>query len=291
MNKRKKRFIFFVALVAFFTISPLVVLFAKGARLDFDSREIDPTGGIYLKVHTSKDFNVFLEGKKEGTTPLFISGLSPGSYLVETKKEGFKAWEKKLCVRPFRVTKARNIYFIPETPQLKEFNKDKDFRKYSQQPSKERLDFGYRLVGEGSKKLYLEKKKETKTSLLLEDIDNFRLGPSKDKAYFELTSGKMGVIWLVNNYWFNKDKGEIDFFNFNSSRRVQWLEDGLHLAFQKEGKLYLKRVAFRSNCEEKDSRPTEPRLLLQSVDDFWYKKSADSLFVKKEDEWLLYDFD
>lgn len=287
MSKIKKRLIFFGALVAFFTISPLVVLFARGARLNFSTREINSTGGIYLKAYDNGNYNAFLEGKKRGDVPVFISGLSPQAYKLQLKKEGYKKWEKKLCVEPYRVTKLRNILLVPEEPYLKKLE-SKKVPKEKKVYLKQDLLSGYKLRGETEKKLFFQG--QAKTDLVLENIDEFKVAPTKDKAFFKKGNGETGIIWLQKDYWFNKDRAEIDYFNLESVREVDWLKEGLHLVYQKGNELYLKRVSLRSNCNEKKGRPVSPRLLIESLEDFRFDWDREVLLVKKKGQWFQYSF-
>jgi len=118
MTKKARTILFLIFAALFLLISPLVVLYSQGYRIDFDNKKIVQTGGIYLKV-IPKQTDVFLDGKLVKKTDFFfgsvlIDGLLPKNYKIEVKKENYQGWEKNLNIKEKMVTEAKNIILFPE---------------------------------------------------------------------------------------------------------------------------------------------------------------------------------
>ncbi len=107
----------------FIIVTPPTIMYAMGYSLDWESKKIVQTGGIFLKSIPS-GAQILVDGKDRGTTNQLISRLTPKNYSVTVAKPGYFLWQKKLEVAPRNVTEARNIFLIPESikPELVEVN-------------------------------------------------------------------------------------------------------------------------------------------------------------------------
>ncbi len=109
---------FVVCLIGFLISVPTVILYSQGYRIDWKTRKITLTGGVYFSV-LPKSANVYIDNKfVKKTDQIFgsvlIQNLNPGQYLVEIKKPGLFTWQKNLEVKPQKVTEAENIILFPE---------------------------------------------------------------------------------------------------------------------------------------------------------------------------------
>ena len=123
MTKKTRNILFLICLFLFFLVGTISIAYSQGYRIDFKTKKIVQTGGLFLKV-TPISADVFIDGKFKkrtdflfGTT--FIKNLLPGRHKIRVEKEGFYLWEKGLEVKEKEVTEAKNIVLIPRNLNLK----------------------------------------------------------------------------------------------------------------------------------------------------------------------------
>lgn len=119
INDRIKRAIaFYIALLLFCTLLPIMLSYSLGYKIDYRKFKIYKTGLIYLKSAPT-GASIYVNGKLQtDITPAKIEELRPGSYMVEVKREGFYPWQKELIVKPNMVTKADEIVLFPITKEM-----------------------------------------------------------------------------------------------------------------------------------------------------------------------------
>lgn len=89
----------------------LISLYARGYRFDIKTFKFAPSGLLLVKSDPS-GAQVFINGELEAATDSTIS-LSPGTYDVSFKKEGYYAWNKRLQIDKEVVTEANaNLFRI-----------------------------------------------------------------------------------------------------------------------------------------------------------------------------------
>ena len=121
MSKKTRTIFFLICLFLFFLITPLVVLYSQGYRIDWDSKKIIKTGGFYFNVWPA-GAQIFLDGKFQKKTGflsnyVYIDNLKPKEYKIEIKKEGFFPWQKNLEIKENLVINFNDIFLIPENPK------------------------------------------------------------------------------------------------------------------------------------------------------------------------------
>ncbi len=126
MSKRTRTIIFIICVFLFLLISPSVILYSQGYRVDFEKKKIVQIGAFSFKV-LPKSADVYLNDdfnkKTSGITgSVFIENLLPKNYEVEIKKEGYYSWEKTLEVKEKEVIEAKNIILFPQNPDFKIFD-------------------------------------------------------------------------------------------------------------------------------------------------------------------------
>ena len=97
----QRKILFWLSVVAFIALIPVVILYALGYRLD-DAWRLQKTGGISINADISGS-QIYIDGKLQRTTNLFQNGvfvnnLSPGEYDVIVKRENYLDWRKKLLL-------------------------------------------------------------------------------------------------------------------------------------------------------------------------------------------------
>jgi hypothetical protein len=118
MKKKTRTILFSIFVFLFFLISPSVILYSKGYRLDLENKKIVRTGGLFLKTFPKKT-EIYLDGKfKKGTSLIFgtvlIENLLPKRYKVEVKKEGYFPWKKSLEIKEGQVTEVKDLILFPK---------------------------------------------------------------------------------------------------------------------------------------------------------------------------------
>ena len=93
MNKKTRRIIFYLFLLVFIILVPLIIIYSLGYT--FDKKTLVSTGGIYLKSYPN-DADIFLDDKPKRKTNRFITHLKPKTYEVRVEKKNYHSWEKKL---------------------------------------------------------------------------------------------------------------------------------------------------------------------------------------------------
>src|SRR3989344_3395205 len=114
----KRKFLFWLSVVIFLAMIPVVILYALGYRLD-DNWRLQKTGGIYITTDVPGS-EIFLDGELERRTNLlqngiFIDNLSPGNYEIAVLNQKYLPVQKKLNVASQLVTEARALLVPAQT--------------------------------------------------------------------------------------------------------------------------------------------------------------------------------
>lgn len=120
MTQKTRRILFLVSLAIFMIASPILVEYARGLRFDFKSWQFVETGGLFFRIHSPTEVNIFLDDELAKTTgsfsffnSVFIQNLIPKDYKVKISKDGFQKWVKSLKVESELVTEAHNVVLLP----------------------------------------------------------------------------------------------------------------------------------------------------------------------------------
>ena len=93
MSKQIRFIILLICAVLFFIITPYILLYSLGYRVDFENRKIVTTGGIYVRV-LPQGADVIIDSKISNKTGLFsnsvfVQDLLPKQHMVLIKKDGY----------------------------------------------------------------------------------------------------------------------------------------------------------------------------------------------------------
>jgi len=148
--KVRRRFIFFLVLVAlFFIVAPIVILRAKGYQFDFKKGVLVYSGTVTIKSNP-QDFNVFVNGEETASKKLNrinssynVGGLRPQSYEISIEAPNFQSWTKKADVHSGIATEFWNVLLVRNNYQKTDYDAtgaerfftspDNKFIAYSQQ--------------------------------------------------------------------------------------------------------------------------------------------------------------
>jgi len=118
MTKKKRLIILLIYAVLFFAITPYIVLYSLGYRIDVASKRIIATGGIYVKA-LPQGTDIIIDSKIKNKTGLFsntvfVQNLLPKQHAVLIQKEGYHDYQKNLLVRENQVTKLENVVLFKQ---------------------------------------------------------------------------------------------------------------------------------------------------------------------------------
>jgi hypothetical protein len=116
MTKKIRFIILFVCALLFLIITPYILLYSLGYRVDFAKMKILPTGGIYVRV-LPPGADVAIDsatGSTAGffTNSVFVQNLLPKEHTIIIKKDGYNTYQKNLLVQENQVTKLEHVVLI-----------------------------------------------------------------------------------------------------------------------------------------------------------------------------------
>ena len=139
MSKSVRTLLFALFAASFLLITPLVIGYSQGYRLDWQDKIIVQTGGLFLEPRPAP-VEVYLNkqlAKKSSFVfqNVFLGNLIPGNYQLRIEKADYSAWEKNLDVYPKLVTETRNVTLFPKPRQDAENVIGAKLRDFSSSPS------------------------------------------------------------------------------------------------------------------------------------------------------------
>ncbi|MBI4779333.1 hypothetical protein HY797_02685 [Candidatus Falkowbacteria bacterium] len=124
MTLRVRRILSLIFIVLFISITPAIMLYAAGYRLNKNGFSVQRTGmfiidskpkgaKIFINERPQKTWSSLIFNKENSiTTPAKIKNLLPGEYDLKLELGGYWSWEKKLTINPGSSTFAENIYLF-----------------------------------------------------------------------------------------------------------------------------------------------------------------------------------
>src|SRR3989344_6870961 len=119
MTLKTRLILLFSLVVLFLIITPYLVFYSLGYRIDFEHRKIVITGGIYVRV-LPQPAEIIVDNKTADTTGIFsnsvfVQNLLPKEHIVLIKKEGYYDYQKSLLIKEKEVTKLENVILFSKT--------------------------------------------------------------------------------------------------------------------------------------------------------------------------------
>src|SRR3989338_6386565 len=113
-----------LGVILFLAVTPVLVLYARGFKVDFHNRQIVKTGTLVVKTEPNKA-TIFLNDQKQASlTPSNVRFLIPDNYDVRIEKDDYQTWTKRLSVKSQLVTWANHnrdfITLFLQLPKLKQ---------------------------------------------------------------------------------------------------------------------------------------------------------------------------
>ena len=181
MTKRTRTILFLICLLSFLLVAPSVLFYAKGYRVDFETKRVVQTGGLFLRIWP-RNAEVYLNEKLKKKTDFFfnsvlIQNLLPKKYRIEVKKDGFHPWEKTLTIKGREVVTAKNIILFPKTPVFTILSENVE--KFWFSPNQKKIILKEANEDSWSLKLY-QLDKEIKSHLIDEGDIRFRFSEKQN---------------------------------------------------------------------------------------------------------------
>lgn len=114
---RLRVLVFFSTIIIVGIVGVIAILYARGYRLQTGDENIGigPTG-LLVANSEPKAAQVFVNGEIKTATDNSIS-LSPGTYDISIRKEGYQSWDKKVTIEKEAVTQV-DAFLISQAPSL-----------------------------------------------------------------------------------------------------------------------------------------------------------------------------
>jgi hypothetical protein len=173
--------VFAVTLTVVFLVGTIVFLYARGYRLDSDTRRFSPNGLLVIKS-VPDGAQIFINGELKTATNATIP-LPPNTYDVSVKKEGFLTWNKRLLIEKEIVTEASaHLFKAGHSLSAITFSGVEEVI-----PSHDLTKIGYTVIGNGVDP-------DNQGLFVIENV-NLPLGFSRDPR--RITDGNLtGSTWI-----------------------------------------------------------------------------------------------
>ncbi len=131
MTKRTRFIILAICGALFVAITPYIILYSLGYRVNFQNLSIMPTGGLYVKT-SNPGTTIAIDSARSQTTGLltpyvFSQNLLPGKHSVLIKKDGYYDYQKNLQVLGKQVTKLEHVTLFKKNIAFTQLQKSVDY--------------------------------------------------------------------------------------------------------------------------------------------------------------------
>ncbi len=117
MKKRNRSILFYLAILIFLILSPLVVIFALGYDFDTVNYTLVKTGS--LRIKTNVQSQVYINNKFAGDTNFLSNSFSKGhllprTYIVRVQNPDYQAWLKFVDIGPSLFSDFPKLVLVPQ---------------------------------------------------------------------------------------------------------------------------------------------------------------------------------
>jgi hypothetical protein len=205
MKKKTRLIILFTCVAIFLVVSPYIIMYSMGYRINFETWKVTETGGIYVRTFPAAD-QVIIDStvfKKPGifNNAVFVQDLLPKEHSVLIQKQGYFDYQKTLKIVVKEVSKIENIILFKNNIIFDELLKNSE--SFSISPDKkiifaelfntESLDFShFEVSNPQNKKTYSLPLKYTSV------LDVIWSGDSK-KVLIK-TQNKIGIAFYIFDF-------------------------------------------------------------------------------------------
>ncbi len=139
MTIRTRLIILGFCVMAFFIVTPYIVLYSLGYRVNFETWKLQGTGGIYVYAQPDPSL-VMIDSEPASengffSSAVFVQNLLPGPHNVMIRKDGYHDYQKTLAVKEKEVTKLENVVLFKNNITLTALPDAAQFTGVSQKPA------------------------------------------------------------------------------------------------------------------------------------------------------------
>ncbi|TSC94401.1 MAG: hypothetical protein CEN87_522 [Parcubacteria group bacterium Licking1014_1] len=274
MTKKIRLIILLVCGFLFLIITPSIVLYSLGYRIDFEKRRIVATGGIYLKIWP-QPAEVFIDSKLSGKTNIFFDyvfaqNLLPKQHSVLIKKEGYFSYQKTLNVKEKEVAKLEHILLFKKNMSF-EFLKNSDNSPFKKQVSDSDIAQNIFLLENNTLSIF--DKKTNEFQVFYSPVKAFKVSPdgqkflycndyeilysylnsdNPEKLFINRFSEKINdCLWLNNDYIVFTINGKIKISEIDNTNEVNTIEFPSIITLSDEKQIEIKNPEIFFNQSDK----------------------------------------
>lgn len=119
MNRTIQKIFAWTLIVLFIILTPIIILYSMGYRLNKDNNLLTSTGGV--RINTRIPYEIKINDKFESKSPLLKVGLEPQDLDIVLSLEGYQSWAKKISIQPSLVQLISDVTLFPKNPTLENF--------------------------------------------------------------------------------------------------------------------------------------------------------------------------
>lgn len=289
MNESKFKKIFFWLLVlVFLIVSPLVVYYAMGYRFNLERGIFIYSGSVTIKP-TPREVEVKIDGKRVSTGLVnflnysyHMGSIFPGKYMIEVGSPGYLPWSKEVHVHSGVSTEFWNVFLARENYTQIEYP-TQNVENFFISPDGKRIA----LAEESDNKLWIKildvKKEEILYTFSIDDSQ--LLDSKKENIEWSPREGRLIVPVLRNgkNEYYIINIGNEEVYNLSEKikrediRKIRWSSDDRNTLFYiSENNLY------RLDLENPDNQ------VLAAENILGYDLSGPSIYYLSADNKIIY---
>jgi hypothetical protein len=116
MTKNTRTILFFLLVIAFAIVTPIVIFYSQGYRFDLENNKIVKTGGILIRSYPKNNLSLYLDDKLAPVKKMFFDNITPEEHTIIIEKEGYFTFEKAIEVEEKLITELHVVLF-PENKE------------------------------------------------------------------------------------------------------------------------------------------------------------------------------
>lgn len=141
MSKKSRLIIILTGVFLFSLITPYIILYSLGYRIDFEHKKLIATGGMYIRALPTESTIIVNENLQKTisffSNYFFVQNLLPKEHTILITKEGYAPYQKKLMVKEREVTKLEHVVLFKPNPLFTPLSNTTEFHAlFDQKPDR-----------------------------------------------------------------------------------------------------------------------------------------------------------
>lgn len=285
---RVKKIFFWLLVLIFLAVAPMVVYYAMGYRFSFERGVFVYSGSVTVKP-TPREIEVFIDGKQVSTGVVnflnysyHMGSLLPGKYMLEVRSPNYITWAKEIHVHSGISTEFWNVFLARENYTEVEYPTD-NTENFFISPDGKRVA----LADEDNKGVIIKvldvKKEEVLYAFPFEGYrlsknikENIEWSPREGRLIAPLEKDGKREYFVINI-------GSEEFFNLNKKinkdniRKIRWSSDDRNTLFY-----MLENSLYRLDLENQENEVEVVKNILG------YDLSGSNIYYLSADNHIIY---